>query len=255
MEDIRWILARKGESQAAACLRANLEPINMDNVNIPWNFNTLSYVVNSQLNYSVVDTNSSYQGISGCCVSSLWCENTTCFTQNYGEQYVNYGWLSILPNAYPVYTCLNISINDTLILNRVDISNNAVLSVYGSSFGTQNGMLDASVNGYHCSNSELCNCLTCTAPNYVCPIGSVCAHISDINAEGPLCYKACAGVGDEACPCGYICSNAPDVFEEAVSLCLPPSNTLLNTCRNNGQSAMHCDAPYLYYDSYMPLTP
>ena len=108
LSDIEWVISdRRGESYPQACQRRSLDTIPINHKNyFTWNESTFRHVVDEALGMQSLKVN---YGIEGCCVTGLWCfTNDTCFTQGYGRDFSNYGWLLSdgTADARPVYSCI-----------------------------------------------------------------------------------------------------------------------------------------------------
>lgn len=235
-DDIAWLLAEPGESQAQTCSRYNMNPYPMNNYPFAWDISTMTAIVVDKLNMSVASGPAAPYGVKGCCAPGLWCEldDLSCFTQGFSERFSNYGWLSDNASALPVYSCIDIRNNQTApVISTISrIISTGQITVKGNSFGYDAHDLTFSVSGETCNNVEMCNCMSCADTGH-CPVGQDCGYYS--NGKDAFCFPACAAPGDKSCPCGYECSS--------YGLCLPANlNAYPSQCASNSAN-MQCDVP------------
>lgn len=204
-EDIVWTAAQSLESHGEACARAGLQPYVPSATDFTWNSTTLSTVVLGKLGRTILS--SSATGLSGCCTSSLWCNDDGCFTQNFGSVYDNFGWMRNNTNAVPVYTCIAATGVETgsYILSSANVSEKAsIVTLQGNSSYPNNIQIYAQILGQSCLNAETCQCLTCSF-NADCPVGMGCYDINNDNKVAKFCYRYCESTKDTTCPCGQSC--------------------------------------------------
>lgn len=245
--DVHWIISTNiGESQTRTCQSSGLQPIDMDSLNIIWNETIYTHVVENFLQRNISKIGNSF-GIQGCCAPSLWCRGNICYTQSFGSQYINYGWLASDSTSQPVYTCWNATPSElsetAVVINRATISSSQ-LFFYGSGFGDNTYELNIPLNSSRCRNAAFCGCEACSGSSHICPIGSSCFFTSSV---GYFCYPLCAGNGDKACSCGRTCKSTSNVFGDAVSLCLPSDFSDITTCAANGGQEIMCNASDTLY--------
>eukprot|EP00981_Chlorochromonas_danica_P001853 scaffold386_cov174-Ochromonas_danica.AAC.27 len=246
--DIHWIISTNvGDSQVKTCKSSDLQPIDMDSLNISWNETVYTHVVENVLQRNISKTGNSF-GIQGCCAPGLWCRGSICYTQSFGDQFTNYGWLASDSTSQPVYTCWNATPSEptetAVVINRTVISSNQQFSLYGSGFGVNVYELNIPLNSSRCRNAAFCECVACSGSSHICPIGSSCFYTSSV---GYFCYPLCAGSGDKACSCGRTCTNKANVFGDVVSLCLPGDFSDITTCTAHGGQEIMCNASDTLY--------
>jgi len=243
LSDIEWVISdRRGESYPQACQRRSLDTIPINHKNyFTWNESTFRHVVDEVLGMQSLKVK---YGIEGCCVTGLWCfTNDTCFTQGYGRDFSNYGWLlsDRMADARPVYSCLASRDNADKITSwkRVESSAGSVVcdvSLHGMEL-TLNSISDsvllspsstAYIDGNACGSIEVCRSIACKSGED-CPSDSVCfesycAPICSVNIEG----------GDMSCACDYKCTAPSSTI--TIGVCLPrytSSDTNVLTCSSS----------------------
>jgi hypothetical protein len=152
--DIQWKLASSAHlSHYDTCTSNSLQPYNPSPNDFTWNSTVLQYVVETALLNNIHP--SSYEGLHGCCSSSLWCvSGEGCFTQNFGGTFVNFGWMRNNTGNVPVYTCISSSIalgSLSLDLVTVDgIQTNAPVFAVGNGGTELNDEFLTHINGFYC---------------------------------------------------------------------------------------------------------
>jgi len=256
LSDIEWVVSdRKGESYPQACQRRSLDtlPIN-NNSYFTWNESTFRRVVDEMLGMQSWKYN---YGIEGCCVTGLWCfTNNTCFTQGYGRDFSNYGWLLSdgTADARPVYSCIAsrdnaYKFNSWKSLQTVessaglvvcDISLNGMELTLNSSTDSDAVLLSPSstayIGGNACGNIEVCRSIACKGDED-CPVSNMCFE----NYCAPIC-SVYIEKGDMSCACDYTCT-APS-STSTFGVCLPRSTGV-------GTNVMTCNSSKLVDTSWI----
>jgi hypothetical protein len=236
--DIQWKLASSTHlSHYDTCTSSTLLPYNPSPNDFIWNSTVLQYVVETVLLNTIHP--SSFEGLSGCCSSSLWCvSGVGCFTQNFGGSFVNYGWMRNNTNNVPVYACISSSAalgSLTLDYVTVDgIQTNSPVFAVGDGASEANADFLTQINGFYCPYGDVCQTFHCSN-DYDCPLGMGCFNVSGYDTN--LCYQYCANSNDTSCPCGQQCILSEGSASTALYVCasddlqggLPLSNTL-TTC-------------------------
>lgn len=247
LDDISWIIGENDDSVVDTCRRIGQQPLNTDLTTISWNRTSFDYVVRNILQLNYVGT-----GLSGCCTSGLWCDGGNCFSQSFGESFINYGRLpNVGDSVKPVFACIKSDKESFVQINKVLLAEKSRLDITGNgldSGATTEGFL----YGERCNNVELCGCQSCSAA-VSCSAGSSC-YLSSSSPQS-FCFELCAGTNDASCPCDRICKNVKDTTGKSVSLCLPPSfTTFVNNCNTFGNDRFMCTANSSLYLSTAGVT-
>ena len=152
--EVSWVRGVGVESQYEACSRMRYSPTSI-NENIPWSLDIFNSIV-VQFQLTVLSP------LMGCCVSGMWCDNSTCFSQSFSSSFNNYGGLSEFPHFRPVYSCINTynatkyifpKITSVGLENITLPNNNGVgkiggvkLTVSGTHFGADSAALGISIS-------------------------------------------------------------------------------------------------------------
>lgn len=232
---IFYTIAKNGDSHFQTCSRKKLFIVPKNYIySTIWNYKTFQSIL---LRLNRQESIPSVNGIKNCCASGMWCDATGCFTQSFGSQFVNYGWLNNDNNSYPVYSCYNKSTSSTSKRSSVStvniiptisdvtyLPNSSYLLVSGQKFQSNEYNTEITINKEIGNNLEICNLSQCrSCAINPCPLDSIC-----LNVYGQLsCYMYCNSPLDLSCPCGSTCqpltivssSNYQNGQTTAVSLC------------------------------------
>ena len=252
-KDVKLIIALPGESQAIACLRAGLKPINL--ANFRWNSSSIASAI-----YSIGNNLTSILPIvSGCCEPGLWCtDKGRCFTNSLGSTFSNYGWQPDLfeERGSPVYSCITGA--EAFFSNKLSVlsNDNGILRLSGGTFsdnyiGNSRDNFQISVFGENCANVDSCNkiCKPCSE-ELLCPLDSVCLYSSRTSRT---CFMFCAGIHDTSCPCDSACARVDVSFDtisgpdyKSVHLCTPKSFSAggSSSVCHDFNVALQCELPY-----------
>lgn len=202
--DVHWVVAEQHESQVDACGRIGKISLLFRNEYLPWNVEAFIDVVVNKLGRKV-DRAAGSTGLLGCCVPGLWCGADGCFTQGYGPSFRNYGWLSNVTQAFPVFACSNDTTSSTDLAITSQSFSKGKLIVSGKGFQWDESSIRTMIGSEVCYEPELCYseiCNVCSASN-PCPVGSICLTFA---AEGTsFCFTSCEGLTDKSCPCDFSC--------------------------------------------------
>jgi hypothetical protein len=247
VEDIAWVLSEKWESHGDACLRVNKNPLNMDLVDIKWDFKLLNYVVFDYLNLTVSQNGT---GLNGCCAPGLWCDETGCFTQGFADHFVNYGFLNNgLSN--PVYTCSVDEASNSKGKITSAVLTDGTLALVGNTFPDEGSEVEAYIYGETCGSVEVCNCYQCSSDDgSSCPTGYLCLNYDPSLKDHTYCMMSCAGLGDKSCPCGQTCVHVAGTGSSAINVCLSSVPSAYPAKCQEHASALRCDATRVYQKSY-----
>jgi hypothetical protein len=243
--DIDWLIAEDFESQWETCQRYQLSTYTFNSNEIfQWNSSIVRYVVEDVLNKTLL-----FGGVGGCCESGVWCDSTSCFTQNYGRSFSNYGWIKgDNSNFAPVYTCIptvvdeDDNINNTISIENVyygtantNTNNNILLSINTSI--TDISSLNINLGNSRCLNAESCLYYNCTE-DIDCPIGMGCYSSSIYqNNIGKQCYQYCSGNFDFSCSCNQTCTEYQNNY-----ICTSSSSTLFNSSITSTSTTLSCNS-------------
>ena len=239
---VDWIVAQDFESHASTCARVNMNPFNMADYPLVWNFENFNYIVTTVLNTTIDTTNGNEYGINGCCAPGLWCSDNGCFTQGFGESFSNYGWLNNATSILPVFTCNGAATTNVTIATSG--LSNGILKVGGNGFTSSDQYSIANIYGETCSQLESCDCISCDQNPAKCPPGYICVS--------SYCLLQCAGHGDDSCPCDQTCSTIFDSGDTSIYACYD-TTTLLTTC-NSHSGHFTCNARRAYQSTYQALS-
>src|SRR5687767_5493524 len=85
------------ENQYSSCSRYGLLPSTVY-TNISWSY---SLFKEASTSFGKIP-----QMMSGCCVNSMWCDNSSCYAHSFNSQYyMNYGVIPLRSQLSPVYSC------------------------------------------------------------------------------------------------------------------------------------------------------
>jgi hypothetical protein len=258
-ESITFVVASAGQGHAHACLHNNLQPIEVSGA---WNATRMKAVVEDQLGRTVSAGSATHLGIKGCCSPSLWCNSTECFTQSFGSQFVNYGWLPENTAFAPIFSCWqppqNFSVNLLVGIASVSSSaDSAQVQMLGTGFGTDPKEIIVDVAGKTCSNVELWNCRQCSSSK-PCPVGMACYGVPGGDGDTAYCFPVCAGAGDLSCPVNQHCANTQDIYSTSTPLCLPQGDyakVFVTNCKSGYSDLLTCNANTSFSSAVNALVP
>ena len=196
-----------------------------------WNVSTMMRIVS--LLGQVIDNSVSPTGLRGCCVPGLWCRSQGCFTQGFGNQFVNGDWLIGDNSSAPVVACLNTVGTGLALSSRPKVTGstlvNSQLVLRGTGFGSnEQNISDVRVGMDTCGRAELCSghqCRMC-ANTGTCPLDTIC--LSDQASSTGSCYMICTMQNDTSCPCDHNCQTIGiNTYTSSIylSVCVPTDGT------------------------------
>ena len=226
---VMYAISVKGEVAAKTCTRLGIGYLpNLSSQQ--WNVSSMVHIVS--LLGQVIDTSVSPTGLRGCCVPGLWCHSQGCFTQGFGNQFVNGDWLIGDNSSAPVIACLN-TVGLSLPSSRPKVTSanlaNSQLVLRGTGFGSNEQNITAVQLGVDvCGRVELCSghqCRTC-ANTASCPLDTIC--LSDQSSNTGSCYMICTMQNDTSCPCDHNCQTIGiNTYTSSIylSVCVPTDGT------------------------------
>ena len=237
VQGVTFVVSQGSESQLNTCNRVGMYPTAVS-ASINWSFETFSNVT-TDLGLHIA----AKEGVSGCCVAGMWCNDTECFTQSFSSSFQNYGALPFHSEGfYPVFSCdggdfcenelnatggacnvtvpvsaSNVSLSSVTVSSTTFMSSSMVgdlsgstLLLQGSGFGTEESLAAVSLSGGgpdatpFCSYLEVCtNVCGTCGTSEDCELGAACLRVG--NTALGHCFPYCAGSQDDSCPCGIPC--------------------------------------------------
>lgn len=180
----------------SACHGLKLEPTTLSDI-IPWNYNIMKDIVEG-LQLSIVNNS---HGLRGCCVPSLWCSNTECYTQSLQSNYVNYHSTHPI-DLNTVYTCRVGSLSKSITVEKGSLQN-GVIVISGNNFGNKENNIDSVIGTSPITNIESCNTVCQSCESSPCAKDNACVLVDSTYS----CLMFCNGPGDTSCPCGTVCQH------------------------------------------------